>query len=40
MILIKLIILILIILITQNLYGALYKQNSAKGAWQLKTEKN
>jgi len=34
-IIIKLII-IIIIIIPQNLYGALYKQNSSKGAWQLK----
>ena len=27
---------ILIILIPLNLYGTVYKQNSAKGAWQLK----
>ena len=26
--------------IAQNLYGAIYKQNSANGAWQLKIEKS
>ena len=29
---------ILILIIPQNLYGALYKQSSAKGAWQLNIE--
>jgi len=34
------IIIIIIIIIRQNLYGAFYKQSSAKGASQLKIEKN